>query len=496
MLSGKAQLLKTEIADLLQNTSNDELQNRLAAFREHLIANLSEDDFADMMAQTITYSLFAARCYHTHGKFNRTRAIEILAETNPFLSQLFWVSIQRLTQLHWIIDPIAELLDLANMESITADFGTEGKEAGPIVHFYEDFLSDYDPQLRKQGGVYYTPEPIVSYIVRSVDALLTAKFNLSDGLAHTGTVDVNGKQLPKVQILDPAAGTGTFLRSVISQIYHIIMTSGVAGAWQEYVPQHLLPRIHGFERMVAPYAMCHLTLTYQLAELGYHLKADERLNVYLTDTLEAGNSQRGIRLFIDEIAKEAEAAATVKRDYASHGDRQKSTLCWGNQSNTGEWITEISYEAWMENIQTEDYFNVDGRDHLMNDNVKMVKRRLCEIYPIRPMAHCPYRVWQSSLSSPTTLTSITLHFAVCGKALWKLLMRSISSTCTEIRRTNEKPPNGGPDENVFRNPAGGCHQYFCQTRRRKNKNSRRVSITRELWGNREDKYNWLEANTH
>ena len=170
MLSGKAQLLKAAIADLLQDTSNNELRNRLAAFRAHLIADLSEADFADMMAQTITYSLFAARCYHTHGTFNRTRAIEILDEMNPFLSQLLWISIQRLAQLHWIIDPIAELLDYADMESITADFGTEGRQAGPIIHFYEDdfgtegrqagpiihfyedFLSDYDPKIRRRTG--------------------------------------------------------------------------------------------------------------------------------------------------------------------------------------------------------------------------------------------------------------------------------------------------------------------------------------------------------
>ena len=162
---------------------------------------------------------------------------------NPFLSQLLWVSIQRLMQLHWIIDPIAELLDLADMESIISDFGTEGRQAGPIIHFYEDFLSDYDPEIRKKRGVYYTPEPVVSYIVRGVDTVLTDQFNLSNGLAHTGTVNINGMQLPKVQILDPSAGTGTFLRSVISQIYHTIITSGMAGAWQEYVPQYLLPRL-------------------------------------------------------------------------------------------------------------------------------------------------------------------------------------------------------------------------------------------------------------
>ena len=489
MLSGKAQLLKAAIADLLQNASNDELQNRLAAFREHLIADLSEAKFADMMAQTITYSLFAARCYHTHGKFNRTRAIEILAETNPFLSQLFWVSIQRSTHLHWIIDPIAELLDLADMESITADFGTKGREAGPIIHFYEDFLSDYDPELRKQGGVYYTPEPVVSYIVRSVDTLLTDKFNLSDGLAHTGTVDVNGKQLPKVQILDPAAGTGTFLRSVISQIYHTIMTSGVAGAWQEYVPQHLLPRIHGFERMVAPYAMCHLTLTYQLAELGYHLKTDERLNVYLTDTLEARNRQRGMPIFIDEIAKEAESAATVKSDLPVMVIVKNPPYA-GKSENKGKWITNL-LRGLDGDILTESYFEVDGKPldeitqrWLSDDYVKFIR----------------FAQWRIARTGYGILAFISNH-GYLKNHTFSGMRQSLMRTFDAIyildlhgnKVTNEKPPNGGPDENVFEIRQGVAIGIFVKHATEKRE---RTSVYHaELWGKQNDKYDWLKAHT-
>lgn len=490
MLSGKAQLLKTAIIDLLQNTSNDELQNRLAAFREHLIADLSEDDFADMMAQTITYSLFAARCYHTHGKFNRTRAIEILAETNPFLLQLFWVSIQRLRQLHWIVDPIVELLDLADMESVTADFGTEGREAGPIVHFYEDFLSDYNPKIRRQRGVYYTPEPIVSYIVRSVDAVLTEKFNLSDGLAHTGTVDVNGKQLPKVQILDPAAGTGTFLRSVISQIYRTIRTSGVAGAWQEYVPQHLLPRLHGFERMVAPYAMCHLTLTQQLAQLGYHLKADERLNVYLTDTLEARNRQSGMPIFIDEIAKEAEAAATVKSDLPVMVIVKNPPYA-GKSENKGEWITNL-LRGLDGDILTESYFEVDGKPldettqrWLSDDYVKFIR----------------FAQWRITQTGYGVLAFISNH-GYLKNHTFSGMRQSLMETFDAIyildlhgnKTTNEEPPDQGPNENVFEIKQGVAIGIFVKHALEKPNSTTRVCHA-ELWGDRSDKYSWLAANT-
>ena len=489
MLSGKAQLLKAAIAELLQDTSNNELQNRLAAFREHLIADLSEADFADMMAQTITYSLFAARCYHTHGTFNRTRAIEILDEIHPFLSQLLWISIQRLTQLHWIIDPIAELLDLADMESIITDFGTEGKQAGPIIHFYEDFLSDYDPDIRRQRGVYYTPEPVVSYIVQSVNTVLTNQFNLSDGLAHTGTVDVNGTQLPKVHILDPAAGTGTFLRSVISQIYHTIITSGVAGAWQEYVPQHLLPRLHGFERMVAPYTMCHLTLTHQLAEFGYNLKAEERLNVYLTDTLEVGDNRDELFIFADEIAKEAESAATVKRDLPVMVI-VKNPPYLAESGNTGEWITKL-LRGLDGDIPTEDYFEVDGRSldernskGLNDDYVKFIR----------------FAQWRIASTGYGVLAFISNH-GYLNNLTFRGMRQSLMKTFDAIyildlhgnKRTNEQPPDGGTDENVFNIQQGVAIGIFVKYAPEK-LNPTQVYHT-ELWGEREDKYNWLEANT-
>ena len=489
MLSGKAQLLKAAIADLLEDTSNNELQNRLAAFREHLIADLSEADFADMMAQTITYSLFAARCHHTHETFNRSKAIEILDKMNPFLSQLLWVSIQRLTQLHWIIDPIAELLDLADMESIIADFGTEGRQAGPIIHFYEDFLSDYDPEIRKQRGVYYTPEPVVSYIVRSVDAVLTEQFNLSDGLAHTGTVDINGTQLPKVHILDPAAGTGTFLRSVISQIYHTIITGGMAGAWSEYVPQHLLPRLHGFERMVAPYTMCHLTLTHQLRELGYNLNVGERLNVYLTDTLEAKDRQAGLPIFIDEIAKEAESAVTVKRDLPVMVI-VKNPPYLGESGNTGEWIGNLM-RGLDGNTPTEDYFEVDGQP-LAERNVKWLNDDYVKF--IR------FAQWRIDRTGYGILAFISNH-AYLNNLTFRGMRQSLMKTFDELyildlhgnTRKKEVAPDGNPDENVFNIQQGVAIGIFVKH------TSEKLSPTRvyhaELWGNREDKYSWLEANS-
>ena len=489
MLSGKAQLLKAAIATLLKDTSNNELKNRLAAFREHLIADMSEVDFADMMAQTITYSLFAARCHHTHGTFTRTNAIETLDEMNPFLSQLLWASIQKLTQLHWVIDSIAELLDLADMESIISDFGTGGRQAGPIIHFYEDFLSDYDPEIRKKRGVYYTPEPVVSYIVRSVDKVLTEQFNLSNGLAHTGTVSLNEKQLPKVQILDPAAGTGTFLRSVIAQIHHTVITSGMGGAWQEYVSQHLLPRLHGFERMVAPYTMCHLTLTHQLIQLGYNLKDGERLNVYLTDTLESRDPQEGLFTFLDEIAREAESAATVKRDLPVMVI-VKNPPYLGESENKGEWITKL-LRGLDGSIVTESYFEVEGQP--LGENTQ---RWLSDDY----VKFIRFAQWRIACTGYGVLAFISNH-GYLNNITFRGMRQSLLKTFDTIyildlhgnKRTNEKPPDGGIDENVFKIQQGVSIGIFVKNASEK-LSPARVYHT-ELWGNREDKYNWLEANT-
>ncbi len=489
MLSGKAQLLKAAISNLLKDSSNNELKNRLEAFREHLIADLPKAKFSDMMAQTITYSLFAARCYHTHGNFDRTRAMDILEEINPFLSQLFWTSIQRLTKLNWIIDPIAELLEFADMESIISEFGADGRQAGPIIHFYEDFLSDYDPEIRKKSGVYYTPEPVVSYIVRSVDQVLIDQFNLSDGLAHTGTVKHNENQLPKVQILDPAVGTGTFLRSVIAQIHDTIMTGGMPGAWQEYVSQHLLPRLHGFERLPAPYTMCHLTLTHQLSQLDYNLDDGERLNVYLTDALEAGDRDVGLPIFIDEIAKEAESAANVKRDMPVMVII-KNPPYLGESDNNGKWIRGL-LRGLDGNITTEDYFKVNGRDldernskWLNDDYVKFIR----------------FAQWRIERTGYGILAFISNH-GYLNNVTFRGMRQSLMHTFDSIyildlhgnKRTNEKPPDGGPDDNVFKIQQGVSIGIFVKNA---SENQSTANVYHyELWGNREDKYKWLGTNT-
>ena len=151
----------------------------------------------------------------------------------------------------------------------------------PVIHFYEDFLREYDPDLRKKLGAFYTPLPVVRFIVRSVDYLLERDFGLASGLADTSK---NSAGVHRVQILDPAVGTGTFISAAIRIIYERLLKGGQTGRWPTYVHRELLPRLYGFELMMAPYTIAHLKLSMTFKETGFKY-FNRRLGIYLTNTL-------------------------------------------------------------------------------------------------------------------------------------------------------------------------------------------------------------------
>ena len=279
------------------------LHNWLAAFRDTLIPDIDEKQFADMFAQTMAYGLFAARIHALPGKpFSREMAAFNLPKTNPFLRKLFAeiAGVDMPDSIAWAVDDIVELLKHADMAEILTDFGKGKGKEDPVVHFYETFLAAYDPKMREVRGVYYTPEPVVSFIVRSIDYLLKTRFNRPKGLADENTL-----------ILDPATGTATFLYFVIEQIHKKFAKQ--AGAWNDYVAKHLLKRVFGFELLMAPYAVAHLKLGMQLQATGYGFGSDQRLGIYLTNTLEEA-AKTSEQLFAGWVADEANAAAEIKRD--------------------------------------------------------------------------------------------------------------------------------------------------------------------------------------
>lgn len=332
VMASKARMLAQVIEKALDNDpeGTSELAQQMKVFKELLIHDLNNKTFADIYAQTIAYGLFSARLNDTTpDDFSRMEANTLIPKSNPLLRKIFndIAGFNIDNRIEWIVDDLVEAFRATDMDTVMKDFGETTKRNDPMMHFYEDFLDQYDPQTRARRGVYYTPQPVVDFIVRAVDDILKRDFNLPMGLADSSMIDhevVNDqysgkkgesktmkKRIHRVQILDPATGTGTFLATVIRQI-HANM-EGQWGAWDSYVEQHLLPRLNGFELMMASYTIAHLKLGMVLRETGFTQQSDKRLRVYLTNSLEEHNADTGT-LFSAAISNESNEASYIKRD--------------------------------------------------------------------------------------------------------------------------------------------------------------------------------------
>ena len=354
-LAALARTIRDRITTALAiETKRGPLNTLMKAFQTTLVHDLDADGFADMYAQTIAYGLLSARITDPA----RRTADDFAAHmrTNPFLRELMenflrvggrrgkaggpGIDFDELG-----VSEVVELLDQANMEAVVRDFGDRNQQEDPIIHFYEHFLAAYDKKQKVSRGVFYTPRPVVSYIVRSVDDLLRSEFGLADGLADTTTWGEMAKRhkelkIPNgtppgqafVQILDPATGTGTFLVEVIDLIRRTMVENWKAqghgetkikALWNDYVPNRLLPRLHGYEILMAPYAIAHLKIGLKLYETGYRFESDQRALVYLTNALEPPGDGQFTLDFLPALAHEAEAVNEIKR-------KQRFTAIVGN----------------------------------------------------------------------------------------------------------------------------------------------------------------------
>ncbi|MCO5230216.1 MAG: N-6 DNA methylase [Chitinophagales bacterium] len=353
MMAGKARLLSDVIENALNsdvyNQENSTLKEQMLAFKEILIHDITPKGFADVYAQTIAYGMFAARLHDpTLPTFSRQEAAELIPKSNPFLRKLFgYIAGPDIDdRIKWIVDGLVEIFLACNVEEILKNYGKSTKMEDPIIHFYETFLSEYDPKLRKARGVWYTPQPVVNFIVRAVDDILKTEFDLPQGLADTSKtkikVDVQGKKVEqevhKVQILDPATGTGTFLAEVVKHIHKKF--EGQQGIWSNYVENHLLPRLNGFELLMASYAMAHLKMDLLLTETGFKPTLNQRIRVYLTNSLEEYHQDTGT-LFANWLSTEANEANHIKRDnpvMVVIGNPPYSV----SSNNKGEWIEKLT----------------------------------------------------------------------------------------------------------------------------------------------------------
>ncbi len=339
--------IRTRLREVLEIESEEgPIHKLMSVFKENLISDLDTNSFSDMYAQTIAYGLLSARIINP--KANTADAAHTqIPITNPFLKDLMetFLSVGGRSKGSGValdfdelgINEVVDLLDNTNMEAVLRDFGDRNQKEDPVMHFFEGFLQEYDSQIRKERGVFYTPQPVVSFIVRSVDEKLRTEFGLEDGLADTTTWGelverTKDLEIPKgtssdqafVQILDPATGTGTFPVEVIDLIYKTMTAkwqsqgnreAKIKELWNEYVPKFLLPRLHGYELMMAPYAIAHMKIGLKLYETGYRFESDERARVYLTNALEPAKDDAGTFAFaIPALAQEAVSANTIKSD--------------------------------------------------------------------------------------------------------------------------------------------------------------------------------------
>ncbi|MBP3845681.1 MAG: DNA methyltransferase [Prevotella sp.] len=505
LMAGKARLLENIIEqamnDETESYANENLQGQYQAFKDVLIQELKKEDFADIYAQTIAYGMFAARLHdETPEDFSREEAARLIPKTNPFLRQIFnnLAGNDLDERIAWVVDDLVTVFQATNIEKIMESYGQDKLHHDPMIHFYEDFLAEYNPKLRKSKGVWYTPQPVVSFIVRAVDEILLKEFNLPDGLADYSMIErevaaeqsrdkrtTDGlkhekRRFHRVQILDPATGTGTFLAEVVNHIYDRYRDQ--QGIWQQYVEQHLLPRLNGFEILMASYAVAHLKLDMLLGETGYQHQTDKRLHVYLTNSLEESNNEPRT-LFAQWLSREATEANVVKRDcpvMVVIGNPPYS----GESQNKGKWIMSLM-EDYKKEPGGKQSLNERNPKWLNDDYVKFI--RLAQHYIdkkgegiigfINPHGY---------LDNPTF-----------RGMRWNLLKTFDKIYTIDLHGNSKKKetcPDGGKDENVFDIMQGVSINLFVKTDK-KGKNELGKVYHKDLYGLRQQKYDFLDKAT-
>lgn len=504
MMAGKAKLMADIIEKSLnfddENDQRSSLKNQMLSFKQMLIHDIDNKAFSDIYAQTIAYGMFAAR-YHdpTLPTFSRQEAATLIPKSNPFLRKLFQdiAGYDLDDRLVWIVDELVNIFLATDVSDIMRNFGKSTKQEDPVVHFYETFLAAYNPALRKARGVWYTPQPVVNFIVRAVDDILKTEFDLPQGLADTSKIKVKSKQFTKatsdqrskmkeveteqevhkVQILDPATGTGTFLAEVVKHIHKNF--KGQQGIWSNYVNQHLIPRLNGFELLMASYAMAHLKMDMLLTETGYKATTDQRFRIFLTNSLEEAHPDTGT-LFSSWLSDEADQANAVKRDtpvMCVIGNPPYNAM----SKNQGKWIMKIM----------EDYKKEPGGKLRLNErNPKMINDDYVKFIRLSQ--------YMIEKNGEGILAFINPHGYLNSETFrgvrWNLLKSFTKIYALDLHgntKKNEVGVSGEKDENVFDIMQGVSINFFI-----KKKNTDKIGevFYKSIKGKRNEKYDFLIKN--
>jgi len=468
---------KTKLIAAIVQTSlleDDSQANPLAqqkkVFQESLLPDLSTADFADFYAQTLSYGLFVARVNFAGktGTFRRKGVAEDIPQTNPFLRKMFEIVLPEISsRLGWVIDDLVTMLAPSQIDVVLSDFGKQTRTTDPVLHFYETFLQAYNPRMRETRGVYYTPEPVVHAIVRLVDDLLIKSFQRPEGLNDKNTL-----------ILDPATGTGTFLYRIIQHIHETNgYNAGQKGAWPSHVRNNLLPRLFGFELLVAPYTVAHTKIGVLLKETGYIFSKDQRLNIYLTNTLENTVTNTALLGFAQDIKHESVMAAEIKNKTPIEvviGNPPYS----GHSANKGQWINE----------QIDDYFMVDG-ERIREKNSKWIRNDY-----VKFLRFGQWRIEKTGSGIMAYITDNGYLDNVTFRGVRQQLLNAFSGiyiiNLHGSSKKKETTPDGGKDENVFDIQQGVAIGIFVK---RAGVTGTAIVKSIDLWGGRKEKYAALNA---
>ena len=495
VMAGKARLLAAAVHAALQEDSvrgqrdgyaGYYLRSVYSATRQELVHDLSEAAFADLYAQTITYGLFAARLHDdTPERFSRLEAAQRIPMANPFLRRAFQdiAGFDLDPRIAWVVDDLVGAFALADMRTIMAGYAALRGDADPLMHFYEDFLAAYNPQLRKARGVWYTPAPVVRFIVRAVDDLLAARFGLRDGLAdasettrpvkNPNTGAVSQVTVHRVQLLDPAVGTGTFLAEAVRRI-HGHFGGAPEGLWRDYAARHLLPRLMGFELLMASHAVAHVELDAVLAATGYQLGEGDRLNLFLTNALEPYAVNQ--RTTIPWLSEEGEAANRAKLEcpvMVMLGNPPYSV----SSSNRGEWIENL----------TMDYkrgLNERNIQPLSDDYIKFI--RLGQYYVERTGEGILAYISNNGFLDGVIHRQMRHELLRVFDTIYILDLHGNA-------RKKESTPDGGKDENVFDIMQGVSINLFVKDGSKKGELAN--VYHHDVWGMRASKYDYLDTAT-
>ena len=504
MMAGKARLLQSIIEKAVvsdeESSGNSSLKLQYETFKGYLITDLDPKGFSDMYAQTLAYGMFAARLHDdTLEDFSRQEAAELIPKSNPFLRKFFEDIAGANIDMRIVrtVDNLAAVFNATDINELLKNFGQSTQANDPIIHFYETFLSEYDSKLRKARGVWYTPEPVVKFMVRAVDDILKTEFGLSRGIADTSKTKIKIKtnepnknfksgykeieeEVHKVQFLDPATGTGTFLAEIIKHIHTGF--SAMQGAWQSYVEKDLIPRLNGFELLMASYAMAHLKLDLLLTETGYKPTINQRFKVYLTNSLEEAHQDTGT-LFLKMLSMESSEANLVKRDtpvMCVIGNPPYS----GESSNKGKWIMDL-----MDDYKKEP----GGKEKLKERNPKWINDDYVKF--IRYSQHYIEK------NGTGVLAFINPHGFLDNPTFrgmrWNLLKTYDKIYTIDLHgnsKKKESAPDGSPDVNVFDIQQGVSINLFVKTGKKKVNELGKV-LHYDLFGKREFKYDFLNKNS-